>query len=94
MKVQEKIKHPSLPNHYIEFGIATWSEDDSNPEESIRRAVYNRDGVFSPHGSSEVPIEDIALLTKECIKRDKLSVEEMTELLSEIASSIKRQTEQ
>jgi hypothetical protein len=75
MKVLEEINHPNLPNHTIQFGISTWTE--SNPvnmqTESVRRAVYNSDGKFSPHGSSEIPLEDFPFIISECVKRGKIS---------------------
>lgn len=91
----ETFPHPNLPNHFIQFGISTWTENEleSEQSESIRRAVYNEEGKFSPHGSSEVPIEDMALLIRACIQRDKISIGEMTNILSDISDSIRRQTE-
>lgn len=75
MKVKEQIPHPTLPNHQIQFGTSTWTEDEpaGSRTESVRRAVYNEDGVFSPHGSSEIPMEDMPLLIRECVKRKKIS---------------------
>lgn len=85
--------HPNLPNHFIQFGISTWTEneDESEQTESIRRAVYNEYGKFSPHGSSEIPMEDMTLLIRACIQRDKINIEEMTEILSDITQSLRRQ---
>jgi hypothetical protein len=75
MIVTEEINHPHLPNHRIQFGISTWTEKElpQHQTESVRRSVYNGNGIFSPHGSSEVPIEDMLLLLRECIKRKKIS---------------------
>jgi hypothetical protein len=75
MKVTEEINHPNLRNHRIQFGISTWTENDpvNMQTESVRRAVYNSGGTFSPHGSSEIPMEDMLLLICECIKRNKIS---------------------
>ncbi len=91
----ETFPHPNLPNHFIQFGISTWTENEvvSEQTESIRRAVYNEDGKFSPHGSSEVPIEDMTLLVRACLQRDKLSINEMTDILSDISESIRRQAD-
>lgn len=74
MIVKEEIPHPYLPEHFIQFGISTWTERNAikDQTESVRRAVYNN-GKFSPHGSSEVPIEDMLLLLRECIIRKKIS---------------------
>jgi hypothetical protein len=75
MKVIEEINHPNLPNHTIQFGISTWTENEpvNMQTESVRRAVYNSGGTFSPHGSSEIPMEDMPLLIRECVKRSKIS---------------------
>lgn len=75
MKVIEEINHPDLPNHTIQFGISTWTENNpvSIQTESVRRAVYNSGGKFSPHGSSEIPMKDMLLLIRECVKRGKIS---------------------
>jgi len=75
MKIIEKIDHPYRPNHIIQFGISTWTENSpiDLQTDSVRRAVYNSGGIFSPHGSSEIPIEDMPLLIRECVKRRKIS---------------------
>lgn len=94
MKVTEAFPHPSLDNHEIQIGVSTWTQNNPLDEqtESIRRAVYNEDGIFSPHGSSEIPIEDMALLIRTCIQRDKISHQEMTDILNDISESIQRQS--
>jgi hypothetical protein len=93
MRVTEAFPHPSLDNHEIQIGISTWTENNPLDEqsESIRRAVYNAEGKFSPHGSSEIPIEDMTLLIRACIQRDKISLQEMSDILTDISESIKRQ---
>lgn len=95
MKVNntESIAHPEFPNHFIQFGISTWAEDlpESEQEESIRRAVYNQDGVFSPHGSSEIPLNEMGMLFRRCLELDKIDIQEMTEVLNEISASVRRQ---
>lgn len=75
MTVVEEIDHPDLPNHTIQFGISTWTENNpvNMQTESVRRAVYNSGGTFSPHSSSEIPMEDMPLLISECVKRGKIS---------------------
>ncbi len=88
----ESFAHPEHENHFIQFGISTWTENKLEQTESIRRAVYNEDGKFSPHGSSEIPLEDMGLLIRACIVRDKISVEEMADILKDISESIKRRT--
>jgi hypothetical protein len=96
MKVNESesIAHPELRNHSIQFGISTWTEKlaKSEQEESIRRAVYNQDGIFSPHGSSEIPLDEMGLLFRRCLELDKISIQEMTEVMDGISASISRLT--
>lgn len=94
MRVTESFDHPELPNHVIQLGISTWTESrpESQQSMSIRRAVYNDDGKFSPHGSSEIPMEDMGLLIRACLERDNISISEMTQILNEISNSILRQS--
>ena len=91
MRVTETI--PIDAQHSIEFGIATWCQDRPKDEqvESIRNRYENEDGIFSPRGSSEIPLTDMEILVCECLKRDKLNIDEMSNILKEIAESIKRQ---
>jgi hypothetical protein len=94
MIIIERFNHPQgLPNHQIHFGISTWTQDEEviDQTQSIRRAVYN-DGRFSPHGSSEIPMEDMGLLTRLCVARDLLDINELTLIQNEITESIRRQT--
>lgn len=90
----ETIPHPEFPNHFIQFGISTWTENlvETEQEESIRRAVYNLDGLFSPNGSSEIPLNEMGMLFRRCLELDKIDVQELTEVLNENSSSIRRQT--
>ncbi len=92
MKVTESFPHPNLDNHKIQIGVSTWTESNSVDEqtESIRRAVYNEEGKFSPHGSSEIPMEDMTLLIRTCIQRDRISRNEMTDILNDISASMQR----
>lgn len=94
MDVTEEFPHPNLRNHFIQFGTSTWTENEisANQSNSIRRAVYSQEGRFSPHGSSEIPIEDMGLLFRECVSRDLISVEELNNILNEIIASIQRRT--
>ena len=91
---EESIDHPNLRNHFIQFGISTWTQDELESEqaESNRRAVYNEDGKFSPYGSSEIPLNEMGLLIRKCLELDKISIQEMTEILDEIPASILRQS--
>lgn len=89
----KSFSHPHLSNHYIQIGISTWTEKlpANLQEESIRRTVYNADGVFSPHGSSEVPIEDMGLLFCTCIQHDTISKKELISTIYKAIKSIFRQ---
>jgi hypothetical protein len=93
MRVTEAFPHPSLDNHEIQIGVSTWTENNPVEEqsESIRRAVYNSEGKFSPHGSSEIPIEDMAMLIRACIQRDRISRQELADILDDINASMQRQ---
>lgn len=73
MKVEYSEPHPLYKEHFIQIGISTWTENEpiQLQTQSVRRAVYNN-GVFSPHGSSEVPIEDLLLLLKVCLIKGKI----------------------
>lgn len=93
MRVTEAFPHPNLKYHEIQIGVSTWTENSPIDEqsESIRRAVYNAEGKFSPHGSSEIPIEDMSLLIRACIQRDKITPQEMSDILNDISASMQRQ---
>lgn len=93
MRVTEAFPHPSLDNHVIQIGVSTWTENIplNEQSESIRRAVYNEDGKFSPHGSSEIPMEGMTLLIRACIQRDRISRQEMSDILNDISASMQRQ---
>ena len=95
MKVNssKSFPHPDLPNHYIQLGISTWTEHLplNEQEHSIRRAVYNSQGIFSPHGSSEVPIEDMGLLFSTCIQHDTIGNKELVSIIYKAIKSIFRQ---
>lgn len=91
----ESFPHPTLANHFIQFGISTWTQDEPLEEqtESIRRAVYNADGVFSPHGSCEIPMEDMGLLVRACVDRDRIGIAELNDIIGAINESIRRQSQ-
>jgi hypothetical protein len=93
MRVTESFPHPNLANHEIQIGVSTWTQDNPPRQQSasIRRAVYSAEGRFSPHGSSEIPIEDMTLLIRTCIQRDRISRQEMEDILADIAASLQRQ---
>lgn len=83
MKVEDKISTSSY--HSIEWGSATWSED----ERSIRNRYNTDSGKFNQAGSSEVPWEDFKTMIKESISRGHLSSSEIADILSEISNKIR-----
>jgi len=67
MKVKKTIELGS--GHKIEFGRATWDDKAI----SIRNRYPTSTGGFSPRSSSEIPIEDIKIMTTESIKNGYLN---------------------
>ena len=76
MKVEKSIDLGS--GHKIEIGSSSW--DDS--KKSIRNRYPTSTGGFSPHSSSELPVEDISIITLEAIKNDLLSKKELKEKIT------------
>ena len=74
--------------HSIEFGHSTWDDEKL----SVRNRYPRSDGGFSPHSSSELPIEDVLPIALETLKRDFLSQEHTLEILQAALDSIKRRT--
>lgn len=75
--------------HKIEIGKATWNCN----ENSIRRTKQNTNGIFSPHGSSEIPINghiDISCLMVECLKYNLISNANMRLVFKKLISSFVR----
>ena len=72
--------------HSIEIGESTWD----STERSIRRR-YDPDGRFSPHGSSEIPIEDLKIIMETAARHDELDSKTCSEIIKALADSISRQ---
>ena len=72
--------------HKIEFGTATW-DDDSN---SVRNRYPTSTGGFSPRSSSEIPIEDVAIIVIESIKNGYLSQQEILAIIEAGVKKIAR----
>lgn len=85
------IVHHVLPlggGHSIEIGNSTW--DDA--ARSIRdRYDDPTTGHFNPHSSSEIPMDDLVLLSTFAAKHDELSASQCAEIIMTLADSIKRQ---
>jgi hypothetical protein len=75
--------------HKIEIGIATWDEDGTN--RSIRNRYPTSSGGFSPHSSSEIPINDLADLIAFAAQHDVINVSSCAQIISHLSNSIIRQ---
>jgi hypothetical protein len=92
--IVDKSKTIHIDNeHSIEFGKASW---DSSVE-SIRRRKNRKNGSFDPMSSSEIPIDGdsinlgIGRLVCECLKLDKISIQDMLKVFKELKDSMTRQ---
>lgn len=85
MKVQHTINLGG--GHSIELGDATWDLT----ARSIRDRYETASGGFSPHSSSEVPMEDLGSMIAFAAEHDELSAAECAKMIIELAASIKRQ---
>ena len=74
--------------HSIEWGDATWDEDDF----SIRNRYDNVEtGRFNKAGSSEVPWEDFNLMVNQSIVRGHFTNAQISEILTSIANRLNQQ---
>lgn len=89
MKVDKTI--PIDNEHSIEFGKASW---DSNVE-TVRRRKNRTNGSFDPYSSSEIPVNggfiDLGMIVCECLKQDKISIQDMLKIFKELKDSMTRQ---
>jgi hypothetical protein len=72
--------------HLIEIGEATWDPQNAR---SIRDRWPTSTGGFSPHSSSEVPIESLVPMLTFAAQHDELSAAECAEIIAELANSIR-----
>ena len=85
MKVQHT--HNVGPGHSIELGESTW-----DPKyRSIRDRWATAAGGFSPHSSSEVPMDSLVPMLTYAAQHDELSAADCAEIIVALAESIKRQ---
>lgn len=93
MIVKDRVTLEEYPNYSIEFGVSSWTQNlpESKQSQSVRNRYDTEDGRFTPHNSSEIPIEDIERIVCECMKRDKISILKISNILREAADSIERQ---
>jgi len=92
MEVKDSIKFPKYPGYSIEWGNATWTEQDDEGEKahSIRNRYSKEDGGFNVRGSSEIPWNDFLRMISESIKRKHFTKEEISVILVEISTYIKQ----
>ena len=73
--------------HSIEIGKATWDEDYI----SIRNRYKTKKGGFSPHSSSELPLNDIQIIVSVVSNEDLLSLKSLQIMMKKILKSMIRQ---
>jgi hypothetical protein len=74
--------------HLIEFGAATWDPKAT----SVRNRYPTSSGGFSPHSSSEIPLEDFEPMVVEIANRDLLSPGACARIIQALAQSVARQS--
>jgi len=74
------------PETSIEIGESTW-----DPEERAIRRRYNPNGIFSPHGSSEIPITALKPIMEAAAQHDELDPKTCAEIIKALADSVHRQ---
>lgn len=72
--------------HQIEFGRATWNED----RRSVRNRYPTASGGFSPHSSSEIPIEDVVPMAIETLRRNLLDPQLALQIAAAAIESARR----
>lgn len=72
--------------HLLEAGKSTW--DDS--EISIRDRYPARNGRFSSHSSSEIPLGDVPELVVFAAEQDLLAPNELAEILCAASAALRR----
>lgn len=69
--------------HLIEIGRATWNEE----ELSVRNRYPTSNGGFSPHSSSELPIQDVYRIALEVLRQNLLNPTESLEIADAAVNS-------
>jgi hypothetical protein len=90
MEVQDSISFENFTGYSIEWGNATWTQDeqDEDKDRSIRNRYSKADGGFNQAGSSEVPWEDFRRMITESIRRGHFNRAELTDMLTNIQDSL------
>jgi hypothetical protein len=88
MEVKERAKFGGDPEHWIEWGLATWTENKpmDQKDKSIRNRYNKESGGYNLAGSSEIPWDDFLHMIHESIKRRKFSKDELREILDEVSN--------
>ncbi len=73
----------------IEFGGATLDTS----ARSVRNRYNNKDGIFSPRGSSEIPLRDLPTVVIETAKNDWLKPARARQVIEALEASIDWQHE-
>jgi hypothetical protein len=90
--MEVKDSTPVKDRHSIEWGNATWTEDEDedNKDFSIRNRYDKEGGGYNHTGSKEIPWWDFNSMIIESIKRNHFSKEELANILKEISEHIKK----
>lgn len=86
MQVQHRVQLDE--RHSVEFGLSTWDEACL----SVRNRYDRADGGFSPHGSSELPLDDLPLLIIEASRRQLFDVASIARMIVALAASLPSQS--
>ncbi len=83
MEVEKTFSDPNKKNHSIEWGYATWTEQElqKDKDKSIRNRYEKEGGGFNYAGSGEIPWEDFNLMIVESIKNKKFSKAELYDII-------------
>jgi len=74
--------------HLIEFGSSTWDPKST----SVRNRYLTSSGGFSPHSSSEIPLEDFEPIGVEIANRDLLNPGTCARIIQALANSVARRS--
>jgi len=79
MEVKHSKSFSEQPGYSIEWGYATWTEDEREEDKdwSIRNRKSTADGGFNVRGSSEIPWDDFKKLIQESIIEQQFSNREL-----------------
>jgi len=87
MEVNPALTQRIDENHQIEIGGASW---DPNETSIRRRYDHPESGRFSPHGSSELPLDALEDLIRVASENDILNPAACSNMISHLAVSLAR----